>query len=514
MRCKNCGADIPEGMLICPDCRTEVQIVPDYNPLDDVITRDVREYIEDATRPIQSNDVRRYSQNRTQQEYGNPTRVLNQGEMSRIRAQRSNANTTSRIRSGNGGRPGTGNVGRQQNSGDGRQNGNARRNTGNMRQTGGVRRTTGNMRQTGDMRRNTGNMRQTEGMRRSTGNMRQTEGMRRNTGSMRQTGVVRGTADLDQNAEERRRKQAEKKRLLAKKRRRNILLTLFIVIGAVGISAYLIYQNSYSGIIKKAETAFATGDYSAAENYYSRAIGKSPNKTDAYIGLSKVYIQQEDLDQAERVYLSAIDSQPENADLYEAAIQFYIDTDQANKIAAILDGCSQSVLDQVSEYVSDMPAFSLEEGTYSLEQEVTLTGDGDIYYTMDGSEPTEASTKYTEPILLKEGTVVIKAICINEKGVPSLVATRTYTVEIPAVDAPAVTPSTGQYDTATQITINVPNGYTAYYTMDGTTPSTASAQYTGPIDMPEGQTIFSAILVSNSSGKASQVTKRNYVLQY
>ena len=37
MRCTHCGADIPEGMLICPDCRNEVQMVPDYNPLEDVL---------------------------------------------------------------------------------------------------------------------------------------------------------------------------------------------------------------------------------------------------------------------------------------------------------------------------------------------------------------------------------------------------------------------------------------------------------------------------------------------
>ena len=39
MKCMNCGADIPEGMLICPDCGTEVQIVPDYNLFEeDVLT--------------------------------------------------------------------------------------------------------------------------------------------------------------------------------------------------------------------------------------------------------------------------------------------------------------------------------------------------------------------------------------------------------------------------------------------------------------------------------------------
>lgn len=85
-------------------------------------------------------------------------------------------------------------------------------------------------------------------------------------------------------------------------------------------------------------------------------------------------------------------------------------------------------------------------------------------------------------------------------------------MELPVADAPAVTPSTGQYHEPTQITIQVPEGYTAYYTTDGSTPSAASTLYAGPLDMPEGSMIFSAVLISES-GKMTSVTKRNYVLQ-
>ena len=60
MRCRSCGSDIPEGMLICPDCGTEVQIVPDYNPLDDVLARQVKGSVEGATRTLRTDDIRRY----------------------------------------------------------------------------------------------------------------------------------------------------------------------------------------------------------------------------------------------------------------------------------------------------------------------------------------------------------------------------------------------------------------------------------------------------------------------
>lgn len=472
MRCSNCGADIPEGMLICPDCRTEVQIVPDYNPLDDVLAREVKGSVEGATRPINSADLRRYRG--VGREYGNSTRVLSQGELDRIRSE--HLRNTARIRTNN----------RYSTGGD-----------RSRHSTGEVRSHTDGMRQrTGDVRQRTGEVRQhMDGERQTTGNVRQ------NTGAIRRE------------AEEKRRQQMLRKKRAAKKRRQKVLLILAFVLLFLGAAGILVYQNSYTGVLNKAYKSLQAGEYSAAEKAFNRAIAKDPKKADAYTGLAKMYIEQEESERAEELLLNAIDSQPENVELYEAAIQFYVDTEQLEKISELLEGCDDSVLSKVSSYVSPMPEFSLKEGAYTEVQQVSLSADGEIYYTTDGSEPTTGSTLYTEPILLDEGTTMIKAISVNENGIPSLTAAKTYTVELPIEDAPAVSPSTGQYSTQTQITITVPEGYTAYYTMDGTTPSAASNLYTGPIDMPEGQTIFSAVLISKS-GKMTQITKRNYVLEY
>ena len=121
------------------------------------------------------------------------------------------------------------------------------------------------------------------------------------------------------------------------------------------------------------------------------------------------------------------------------------------------------------------------------------------------------STKYTsEGIQISEGETTIKAIAVNKKGVPSAIGKKTYTVEFPVEDAPAVSPSTGQYDEAVQIEVKVPEGYTAYYTTDGTDPTTASTKYTGPIDMPKGETLFKVVLV-NGKGRMSGITTRNYM---
>ena len=170
---------------------------------------------------------------------------------------------------------------------------------------------------------------------------------------------------------------------------------------------------------------------------------------------------------------------------------------------------------ELSEYVSEGPTFSLDDSeTFEDVQELSLSaGNGcTIYYTTDETDPTVKSTKYAEPIQISEGETVVSAIAVNKKGIPSLPVKKTYTVELPIEDAPAVSPSTGQYESATQIEIKVPEGYEAYYTMDKSDPTTASTKYVGPIDMPEGETIFKAILV-NAKGRTSGVTTRNYVLE-
>ena len=200
------------------------------------------------------------------------------------------------------------------------------------------------------------------------------------------------------------------------------------------------------------------------------------------------------------------------------AIRFYEESKQLEKIPEILGDCEdEAVLSSLKAYISTDPVFSLDEGKYSEVQEVTLSASGEtIYYTTDGSDPTESSTEYKEAVLLQsEGDTEIRAIAVNKKGIPSAVSSAKYSIEFPLVDAPAVSPSTGQYSTATQITITVPDGYTAYYTMDGSTPTASSEKYTDPIDMPENsQTTFSAILVNDKNGKATEVTTRNYITTY
>ena len=398
MKCRYCKAEIPEGELYCKKCGREVQTVPDYNPLEEMLTAQIQ---------------------------------LDGNEQESELDQYINQN---------------------------------RRNNNRTGQTAG---------------RNTG----------STGRML-TEKERRKRQSA---------------------KAARKKAL--RRKRRIVLLIMALIVVLAGAGFYVIYQNSYNGIMKKAQKAAQSKDYTTAEAYYKQAISKNTKKTDAYTGLADVYLLQDKTDEGTTLFEEAVSKQSGNVELYKACMDFYLKSDQNMEIPELLDSVSDSMLEKLSDYVVDEPKFSLEDSTtYDDVQKLLLTADKDtIYYTTDGTDPDLTSTKYTsEGIQISEGETTIKAIAVNKKGVPSSISKKIYTVEFPVEDAPAVSPSTGQYDEAVQIEVKVPEGYTAYYTTDGTDPTTASTKYTGPIDMPKGETLFKVVLV-NGKGRMSGITTRNYM---
>lgn len=79
--------------------------------------------------------------------------------------------------------------------------------------------------------------------------------------------------------------------------------------------------------------------------------------------------------------------------------------------------------------IAAAPVAELPGGVYNdvSEVQVVLTGVGDIYYTLNGSEPTMNSRRYTEPLILTE-TTVIRAKCYAEGMLPSAVTTASYII--------------------------------------------------------------------------------------
>ena len=133
---------------------------------------------------------------------------------------------------------------------------------------------------------------------------------------------------------------------------------------------------------------------------------------------------------------------------------------------------------------------------YTTAQMVTLnsaTVGADIFYTLDGSDPTTFSTHYVDPIPLSN-TTTIKAIAVKTGMSNSDILNAAYTINIPVVDSITATPD-AITDAPYYIALSTNTaGAIIYYTVNGTTPTVGSTQYSSPIYIAHN-TIIKAVAV-------------------
>ncbi len=160
------------------------------------------------------------------------------------------------------------------------------------------------------------------------------------------------------------------------------------------------------------------------------------------------------------------------------------------------------------------PTFSPAAGTYTTVQTVTIVdaiAGASIYYTTDGSTPTASSTPYTGPIPVATAeTVNAIAIAIGYNN--SAVASAAYTLNLPPAATPTFSPAAGASNVAQTVTIaDATAGATIYYTLNGSTPTTSSTLYTGPITVSATETI-NAIAVATGYNNSSVATATYTIL--
>ena len=60
--------------------------------------------------------------------------------------------------------------------------------------------------------------------------------------------------------------------------------------------------------------------------------------------------------------------------------------------------------------------------------------------------------------------------------------------------------------------MTVPDGYTAYYTTDGSVPDAGATKYTAPVDLRlDAKVTFNVVLINNQNGKATAMTSKTYI---
>ena len=159
------------------------------------------------------------------------------------------------------------------------------------------------------------------------------------------------------------------------------------------------------------------------------------------------------------------------------------------------------------------PLFSPAPGRYTSVQTVTIstsTPSATIYYTIDGSKPTRNSPVYGGPITVAASTT-IKAFAVSATTTVSSTTSGNYIVKLSSVAAPTFSPSGGKYTSiqTVSITSGTP-GATIYFTTDGTTPTTSSQLYSGPLTVATSETV-KAIAVASGYNQSS-VSSASYTI--
>ncbi|WP_336078389.1 alpha-amylase family glycosyl hydrolase [Paenibacillus sp. 203] len=160
--------------------------------------------------------------------------------------------------------------------------------------------------------------------------------------------------------------------------------------------------------------------------------------------------------------------------------------------------------------------------TYDSSQTVTLSStnsDDKIYYTIDGSTPTTSSTLYTSPIQVAS-SLTIKAFGVNSIGQTGNPSSFAYVIDLNAdLQAPTITANlpAGHSDSSVTVSFNLKDNKAAttkaYYTEDGTEPTTSSKVYilgnalaglTGPSILISKTTTLKFLVIDGAGNQTKQ----------
>lgn len=278
-------------------------------------------------------------------------------------------------------------------------------------------------------------------------------------------------------------------------------------------SVYQKQRNSFDFQLAQAETEFSNKDYENALKYVDRALSLKPDSAEAKILEAKIFLKEENEDAALKLLLSVIKTNPDSTSAYGEVLRLYKKNEKYDEIKKIMDEAADEMRATYKDYICELPEPSVAKGIYLEETEVSFLNvpqNGEIYYTLDGTEPSRKSTKYEDAIELdEEGDYTLKYIAYNEKSIPSDIGEVKYTISFEDPDSPKISPSSGKYERKTTIIVSAKEGCTIYYAFDEE-PTIESREYTEPVTMPEGEHTFQAIAV-DERGKVSDIASRVYV---
>ncbi len=145
------------------------------------------------------------------------------------------------------------------------------------------------------------------------------------------------------------------------------------------------------------------------------------------------------------------------------------------------------------------PTYSVPGGIYQNPGiSVTIseaTPGATVYYTTNGTTPTTSSTKYTGTAISVTSNETLNSIAVAPGYAVSLFAPISYQIR---AATPVLSVLGGTYGPLQGVTItDATPGATIYYTLDGSTPTTASKVYSGPLTVTSSEQLNSIAVAPN-----------------
>lgn len=272
-------------------------------------------------------------------------------------------------------------------------------------------------------------------------------------------------------------------------------------------------EESVQSKIELAKAAYANSEYTEAANLYDDVL-KEQKDSELIIAYADCLFEMGETDRALSNYYAAIDMDPDSEMAYARIIAMYEAQEAYEEINALLSGSnSEKIRTQFQNYLAITPVYSYEGGHYNqvIPLKITAPTTGDVYYTLNGTDPMRYGILYTTPIFLRSGVYNVRSVYINDFGICSDYANAQFIIEGTKPQEPEVSLESGLYTSPQKISVEVPDGCTVYYTTNGSLPDENSFIYGEPIPMKEGVTNYRFVSISEE-GVHSEVVARSYQL--
>ena len=317
--------------------------------------------------------------------------------------------------------------------------------------------------------------------------------------------------------------QREKKAQKEKKaqQKKIIIISVIVAVIAIAIIISLVVvkinsnrNNSVDYQIKQAQSAYYDNNIKDAILYYEKALSLDQDNLDVRFALVDIYLDENEDEAAIILLQEIINIDKNNYDAYKDLISIYDKSLDYDSIVALYENVSDDKVKTLfSDYIVPEPELSEKEGKYDEALSIELYSEKglEVFYTLGDLDPKTEGKLYTSAIDIDQaGETVLNVVAKNSKGVYSNIVTAKYDIEFASPDAPEVTPDGGTFDSVVSISVSVPDNCKAYYTWDSTDPNINSTEYTGPIEVIEGNNVLSVILHNEKTDKWSSIYRGRF----